>query len=312
MAKRWISKGFNVNLVLGFVGLASSTYYENISREEFMAVVNNSGKAGVGRPKTQFSYTLDDKKIADEQIKEWLCELVCGDGFPYGYKKLTAALADDYSLVINHKKVYRLCKELDILKPQRICKPKHPRRLAQRSEVTGPNQLWEMDIKYGYIHGEERFFFQLSVIDVFDRCVIDYHLGLRCTAKDACRVLRNALKKRGIKPGMIMPRVRTDNGPQFIANLFEEVCRKLNIVHERIPVRTPNLNAHIEAFHSILEDDCYSRHQFRSYAEAYEQVSLYMEYYNQRRRHGSLKNMAPQRYYEAIMSNSIKPQALVA
>lgn len=74
----------------------------------------------------------------------------------------------------------------------------------------------------------------------------------------------------------------------------------------------PNLNAHIEAFHSILEDDCYSRHQFRSYAEAYKRVSLYMEYYNQRRRHGSLKNMAPQRYYEAIMSNSIKPQVLVA
>jgi len=238
--------------------------------------------------------------------------LVCGDGFPYGYKKLTSALVDDYSLAINHKKVYRLCKELDILKPQRICKPKHPKRLAQRSEVTGPNQLWEMDIKYGYIYGEERFYFQLSLIDVFDRCVIDYHLGLTCTAKDACRVLRNALKKRGIKPGMTMPRVRTDNGPQFIAKLFEEVCRKFGIVHERIPVRTPNLNAHIEAFHSILEDDCYSRHQFRSYAEAYEQVSLYMDYYNQRRRHGSLKNMAPERYYLAIMSNSIKPQVLVA
>ncbi|HBK67963.1 MAG TPA: hypothetical protein DEB05_04340 [Firmicutes bacterium] len=53
-------------------------------------------------------------------------------------------------------------------------------------------------------------------------------------------------------------------------------------------------------------------YSYRSYAEAYEQVSLYMDYYNHRRRHGSLKNMAPQRYHEAIMSNSIKPQALVA
>ena len=61
-----------------------------------MAVANKSNKAGVGKPKTQFSYALDGKKIADEQIKEWLCELVCGDGFPYGYKKLTAALVDDY------------------------------------------------------------------------------------------------------------------------------------------------------------------------------------------------------------------------
>lgn len=270
------------------------------------------GTTNVGRPKTQYSYAPDGKKIADEQIKEWLCELVCGDGFPYGYKKLTAALNDDYSLAINHKKVYRLCKELDILKPQRICKPKHPRRLAQRTKVTGSNELWEMDIKYGYILGEERFFFQLSLIDVFDRCVIDYHLGLTCTAKDACRVLHNALIKRGVKPGMAIPRVRTDNGPQFTANLFEEVCGRLGAVHERIPVKTPNLNAHIEAFHSILEDDCYSRHQFESYAEAYEQVSSYMDYYNRRRRHGSLKNMAPLRYYQAILSNSIQPQALVA
>ncbi|NLY75829.1 MAG: transposase [Firmicutes bacterium] len=46
-----------------------------------------------------------------------------------------------------------------------------------------------------------------------------------------------------------------------------------NLTHERIPVGTPNLNAHIEAFHSILEDDCYSRHQFNTYAEAYKQVS---------------------------------------
>ncbi len=266
----------------------------------------------MGRPRTDFSYSLDGKKISNDQIKEWLCELVCGDGFPYGYKKLTAALVEDYFLVINHKKVYRLCKELNILKPQRIIRPKHPKRLAQRIEVTGPNQLWEMDIKYGYIHGEDRFFFQLSIIDVFDRCVIDYHLGLTCTAKDACRVLRNALKKRGIKPGMIMPLVRTDNGPQFISNLFREVCRKLGVIHERIPVKTPNMNAHIEAFHSILEDDCYSRNQFESYAEAYEQISWYMDYYNQRRRHGSIKNMAPEKYHQAIMSKSIKTKALVA
>lgn len=309
VAKRWIGKGYNTNLVLDFVGLAASTFYENISREELPK--EKTGKAA-GRPKTQFSSTLDGQRIPDEQIKEWLCELICGDGFPYGYKKLTATLVEDYGLVINHKKVYRLCKEMGILKPQRVCRPKHPKRLPQRTEITGPDQLWEMDIKYGYIHGEERFFFQLSLIDVFDRCVIDYHLGLTCTAKDACRVLRNALKKRGLKPGMKMPRVRTDNGPQFIANFFEELCHKLGIIHERIPIGTPNLNAHIEAFHSILEDDCYSRHQFNSYAEAYEQISLYMEYYNQRRRHGSLKNMAPEKYYQAIISNSIKPQVLVA
>lgn len=99
-----------------------------------------------------------------------------------------------------------------------------------------------------------KFFFQLSLLDVFDRMVIDYHLCLSCTTVDASRVLKNALRKRGLYKGAKMPKLRTDNGPQFIAKKFQEICEKLGIVHERIPVKTPNLNAHIEAFHFISRD----------------------------------------------------------
>jgi len=44
-----------------------------------------------------------------------------------------------------------------------------------------------MDLKYGYIDETDQFFFQMSVIDIFDKTVIDYHLGLSCRAKDVCR-----------------------------------------------------------------------------------------------------------------------------
>lgn len=54
--------------------------------------------------------------MPNEKVKEWLCELISGDGFPY--RKLTVTLKQQYGLIINHKKVYRLCKELDILLPQ--------------------------------------------------------------------------------------------------------------------------------------------------------------------------------------------------
>ena len=85
---------------------------------------------------------MDGVKICDEQIKEYLCEAIAGDGFPYGYKKLTSELREKYGLIINEKKVYRLCKELGILRPQRKIQTRHPRRLARRDTVTGPNQLW--------------------------------------------------------------------------------------------------------------------------------------------------------------------------
>lgn len=104
------------------------------------------------------------------------------------------------------------------------------------------------------------------------REVLDYHLGLTCTAQDSCRVVDGALNKRNLLKGMEMPRIRTDNGPQFVANIFEEKCEELGITHERILNKTPNLVAHIEAFHFILEDECYSLYEFDSSLEVYREV----------------------------------------
>ena len=109
-----------------------------------------------------------------------------------------------------------------------------------------------------------------------------------------------------------MPKVRTDNGPQFIAKRFEETCLALGVVHERIPVRTPNLNAHIEAFHAILERECYSRHEFESVVDAYREITRYMDYYNRRRKHGSLGYVAPEEYYRAFLSNQTNARSFVA
>ncbi len=246
------------------------------------------------------------EKVCDEQIKEWLLGLVAGDGFPYGYKKLTDCLQEDYFLLINHKKVYRLCKELDILRPQRELKKHHPRKMAKRFEIDGFNQLWEMDVKYGYIDGTDEFFFQLSIIDVFDRNIIDYHLGLSCKAEDASRTLKNAFIKRELTKGEHLPIIRTDNGPQFISKVFGVSCEGYGLSHQRIPVKTPNMNAHIEAFHSILEGECYSWNEFECYPEVYEIVSEYITYYNHRRRHGRLKNATPAMYYQQLKHNLIK------
>lgn len=184
--------------------------------------------------------------------------------------------------------------------------------ICSRQDITGLNQQWQMDVKYGFIAGTGRFFFQLSLIDVFDKSVIGYRLGLSAKAKDACAVLVNSLRKRGLSPRGNLPVVRTDNGPQFTAKMFEETCRKWNLSHERIPVKTPNMNAYIESFHSILEDDFYSRNEFSSFLKAYKVIIDYMDYYNNRRRHGSINYMAPNKFYRAFINQQITGFKLVA
>ena len=302
IAKEYIQKGYKTVTVLKYAGLSRSTYYYHISIEGKVKSMSEN----VGRPIVGYSLTNSNKKVCDEEIKEYIIEAIQADAFYYGYHKITYYLRRKYNLIINHKKVYRLCKELQILKKQRIIKPEIKSTISINRIIKKSNELWEADIKYGYIAGENKFFFVLSVIDVFDRAIVDYHLGLSATAKDASRVLETALKKRGFKPGDKLPVIRTDNGPQFIAKDFEKTCNKWEIYHERIPVKSPNLNAYIESFHSILEDECYSRYLFKSFAHVYEVITDYMDYYNNRRRHGSIKNMAPNKFYKLWLSKDTK------
>ncbi len=198
-------------------------------------------------------------------------------------------------MIINHKKVYRLCKKLGILRPKRKKKPHRPGKIAHKRKSTQSNQQWEIDLKYGYLHQKQSFFYQISIIDIFDRTIVESHLGLSAKALDAARIVTIAAQKRHIKPGQLT--IRSDNGPQFRAKKFVETLYQLGITHERIPVNSPNLNAYIEAFHSILEDECYSRNEFEHFQEAYESVTAYVDYYNHRRRHGSLGCIAPMTYY---------------
>ena len=151
--------------------MAPSTYYHRLKHPERPQTPQG------GRPIPGFSLTQSGQKRTDEKIKSYLLQLIEGEESVYGYRKLTSCLRQRHKLVINKKKVYRLCKELDILLPQREKKAKHPRRLANNREITGPNQLWQMDIKYGYVAGLNRHFFLASVIDVFDRSIVAYTGG---------------------------------------------------------------------------------------------------------------------------------------
>ncbi|WP_051045261.1 IS3 family transposase [Halalkalibacterium ligniniphilum] len=97
--------------MLKIIGLPRSIYYyqKNYKVKE--------KQVSEGRPAPGYSSTKDGKKIADEQIIEWLLEEIKGDAYACKYRKLTKHIRRHYDLIINKKKIYRLCKELDILRP---------------------------------------------------------------------------------------------------------------------------------------------------------------------------------------------------
>jgi len=103
--------------------------------------------------------------------------------------------------------------------------------------------------------------------------------------------------------------IRSDNGPQFISNVFEDKCEELKIEHERIPCKTPNKNAHIESFHSIFENECLGIQEFETYGQGYDAVVDFMKRYNERRIHSSIDYSPPDEFYKmckhGIISNMV-------
>ncbi|WP_268957522.1 IS3 family transposase [Paenibacillus albiflavus] len=293
-----MKQGNPATLVLRIIGLAESTYYARIKRAK--QPKEHKQTARKGRPCPGYSLTISGVQIDDEQIKKWLLELLEGEEHIYGYRCLAQCLRNKYGLSLNPKKCYRLCKELEILQQQRKKKINYPRRLPVNRMVTGSNQLWQMDIKYGRVVARNRFFFILSIIDIFDRVIVGYYVGTTCEAKHAVQVLGKALQDR-IQPGEPLPTIRTDNGPQFVSALFEDMCTAWGVVHERIPPKTPDLNAYIESFHSLVERNLFAMEIFMTLEQAYEAMDRYMDFYNNRRLHGSLKRMPPAKFSKWIL-----------
>jgi hypothetical protein len=70
----------------------------------------------------------------------------------------------------------------------------------------------------------------MCMLDVFDRAVVAYHIGLSCEAKDLVQITQEALMKRQLFENENKPVVRSDNGPQFISHLFEETCEEFGVM----------------------------------------------------------------------------------
>nr|WP_261306258.1 IS3 family transposase [Paenibacillus andongensis] len=289
-----MKRGEPVALVLRILGLSESTYYDRKKRAT-TPLSECSKESRRGRPVPGYSHTFTGEQVCDEQINAWLLELIEGEEHVYGYKLLAQCIRDQYNVRLDKKKSYRLCKELGILQKPRQRIQTHPRRLPKNRVVTGSNQLWQMDIKYGYVIGQERFFYMLSIIDVFDRVVVKQYRGTVCEAKHEVQTLCYAIQSR-LNPGEEMPVIRTDNGPQFVSKLFGDMCECLDVVHERIPPRTPNMNAYIESFHSLLERHLFGIRDFMTFEEAYDALDRYMDFYNNRRMHGSLNRKPPKMF----------------
>lgn len=218
-----------------------------------------------------------------------------------GVKVLMHLLRRNYGFHINHKKIYRLAKENSLLLPRNRKKLNLNRKISKNRKIRKPNQLWQFDIKTGYVHGTNTYFYLLAVIDVFNRKVMGWHLGSSCKAKDLKFTINQAVKDHRPKlDGLV---IRSDNGPQMTSKQFYDYVKNIGLEHEFIPVKTPNKNAFIESFFSIYEAQFIQVRYFDTLKDAYDQTDEFINFYNNQRLHGSLGYKTPEEFDQICKIN---------
>jgi putative transposase len=291
-------------------GVRAVCQMASFSRTQFYYSMKESEVRSPGRPCPGFTINRDGSKITDDVIVQHLKNYRAEVHFMNsgGAKMLSHYLATEHSLYVNHKKVYRLCRESNLLLFSSVqVRAKIKKKRCEYREVTAPNQLWQFDLKHVYIHGESAWCYVLSFIDVFSKKIVGYSIGKTIKSGNLILTLNSALVQEKISHDHPL-QIRSDNGPQMSSNRFHFYLKKLErkLTHEFIPPRTPNRNAYIESFFSILEKTVIEARYFNTYHDAYEAIVDFIEFYNNRRLHGAIGNLSPMKFIEKFKNGEIK------
>ena len=254
---------------------------------------HKTGKAG-RKPSTHTN--LADGSIVSNTSVVIAVKFILGIEFvDYGYRKMSAGLRLE-GFIINEKKVYRLMSEHGLLYNSKIAVKSENRKFVQyyTQKPEAPMQELCMDIKYVHIHGSGRNALLLTVLDVYSRKILGQLMWWRIRKEQVKWLLGQIIEKHPVKAVTL----RNDNGSQFVAHLVREYLKDNNIAQEFTHVATPEENAFIEAYHSILYRAVIQRYQFESIYDAGLVMNRWKDFYNDRRIHGRLKNKTPQKTWD--------------
>ena len=204
-----------------------------------------------------------------------------------GYRRITWDLKD-LGYVINHKKVYRLMKQMGlqaVYPKKNLSKRCHEHKvypyLLKAQRPMKPHDAWCIDITY--IKITTGFIYLTALIDVVSRYVVGFHISPFLDTESCLQALEMAVSK-GDHPKII----NSDQGCQFTS---QEWTYQVTLLGSQISMdgRGRALdNIPIERFwRTIKYEDVYFK-TYDSVNEAKEAIARYIRWYNHERRYSGL------------------------
>lgn len=279
-------------------------------------------------PRSVFYYHLNKAKEPDKDLdlKEQIKHIYRTHKGRYGYRRICAELNQTLAgqgIVINHKKVQRLMRELGLKSKIRQRKYKayssyqgeHQDKIKdnvlQRDfKATRPNQKWVTDITEFKVevisHGDDgshgktyQKLYLSPIIDLFNGEIVSYAIKERPDYGLVKEMLGDALNKLSQEKTEDKPIVHSDRGWHYQMFHYQQTLKDNGITQSMSRKGNCLDNAPIERLEGTLKEEIfYEDTKFGSIDELKQTIDEYIHYYNYDRIKTKLKGLSPVKFKE--------------
>lgn len=226
--------------------------------------------------------------VEEDRLRDRITVLACAFG-RYGYRRITELLKVE-GWQVNHKHVRRIWRQEGLKVPQKQQKRKRlwlNRSSCVRFRPMYPNHVWSYDfLKCETSDG--RVFRILNVIDEYTRkCLLTY-VARKIRAIDVLEQLADLFIMHGTPD-----HIRSDNGPEFIAEIVRSWLQRLGVQTLFIELGSPWESGYVESFNGKMRDELLNGEIFDTILEARVVIGNWRELYNTIRPHSSLGYRPP-------------------
>jgi putative transposase len=261
----------------------------------------------VGIPEATYHYHVISfgKEDPDIKLKELIAHLFKKFYERYGYKRISTELKKLGHLV-NHKKVYRIMRELGLKCVKFMRKSRTynsykgtigkvaKNRLSRRFSTPVPLQKLVTDITEFKCLGGEKLYVN-PILDLYNGEIVAFEMGKRPTLdlvmkplKETLEVLKNHATYRTT--------IHSDQGWHYQHNKWVRTLKENKIFQSMSRKATCADNASMENFFGILKQEMYYGEKLVSYEELKSGIEEYIHWYNNERSKTKLAGLSPVEY----------------
>lgn len=222
----------------------------------------------------------------DKEIVDWLLRLTeCHKRWGFGLCFLYLRNVKGFSW--NHKRVYRIYRELELnlrIKRRKRLIRERPDTLAVPVQ---PNETWSMDFMADQLNSGKSFR-TFNVLDDYNREGLGIEVDVSLPAARVTRVLDQIIQWRG-KP----KRLRCDNGPEYLSGTLQRWAERHHIHLHFIQPGKPQQNAYVERYNRTVRHEWLEMNEFATIKHAQEEATKWLWTYNNERPNLAIGGITP-------------------